>query len=391
MSQAVASLEPRSVWEHFASILEIPRPSKHEEKMVEFVRAVAERHGFDVRSDATGNLVVDVPATPGHENAPVVVIQSHLDMVCEKNKDVDHDFMTDPIRAEIEGEWVTAVGTTLGSDNGIGVAAALASATDPSVVHGPLELLFTLDEETGLTGAQQLDGSLLNGRTLLNLDSEEDGVLFAGCAGGADTHLFVEPARTAPASGHLPFLLEVKGLRGGHSGLNINENRANALKLLSRILAAAANEGVAYQLASLEGGSMHNAIPREASAVLHVEEAAESKLRGVIACQLEGFKTEVEGVDDGLVVELTATDPADSVLEDTDRARLVQLLQALPHGVLATPPVPASNTAATSPRMRRETHPVRLSNQHRAGRVRVSLYKRQSRYTPGAQCWKANR
>ena len=335
MSQAVAALEPRSVWEHFAAILEIPRPSKHEEKMAAFVRAVAERHGFEVRSDAIGNLIVDVPATPGHEGAPVVVIQGHLDMVCEKNNDVEHDFMNDPIRAEVDGEWVKAIGTTLGSDNGIGVAAALAAATDSSVVHGPLELLFTLDEETGLTGAQKLDGSMIRGRTLLNLDSEEDGVVFVGCAGGADTHLFLEPARTAPASGRNPFLLEVKGLRGGHSGLNINENRANASKLLARILGAAEGEGVAYQLASLVGGSMHNAIPREASALLHVADADESKLRGVVACQLEGFKNEVAGVDDGLVVELNPSDGADSVLEDADRARLVQLLLALPHGVLA--------------------------------------------------------
>jgi dipeptidase D len=335
MSHDVAALEPRSVWGHFADILKIPRPSKHEEKMIEHVRSVATEHGFEVRSDAIGNLVVVVPATKGHENAPVVILQGHLDMVCEKNKGTEHDFMNDPIRPRIEDEWLYATGTTLGADNGIGVSAALAAATDPSVTHGPLELLFTLDEETGLTGAQQLDGAMLEGRTLLNLDAEEDGVLYVGCAGGADTHLFVTPGRTAPTAGSTPLALEIKGLRGGHSGLNINENRGNALKLLSRILAAAAGEGVSYQLASLVGGSMHNAIPREAAAVIHVPRDHEDKLRGVVACQLEGFKTEVEGVDEGLEVVLGAADPAAEVYEDADRDRLVRLLMALPHGVLA--------------------------------------------------------
>jgi dipeptidase D len=335
MSHDVAALTPRSVWGHFADILQIPRPSKHEEKMIEHVRAVAKKHGFEVRSDAIGNLVVVVPATQGHENAPTVILQGHLDMVCEKNKGTEHDFMNDPIVPRIEGEWLYATGTTLGADNGIGVAAALAMATDPSVTHGPLELLFTLDEETGLTGAQKLDGSMLEGRTMLNLDAEEDGVLYVGCAGGADTHLFLTAGRTPPASGFVPLTLDVKGLRGGHSGLNINENRANALKLLSRILSAAVNEGVTYQLASLHGGSMHNAIPREATAILHVRKDDEDKLRGIVACQLEGFKTEVEGVDDGLEIALAATEPAAEVFEDADRDRLVRLLLALPHGVLA--------------------------------------------------------
>ncbi len=216
MSDALARLEPRSLWELFGEIAAIPRPSKHEERIVAWVRELAGEHGWSVRADQIGNLVLEVPATAGREGADIVILQSHLDMLCEKNKDVQHDFMSDPIRPRVEGDWVYATGTTLGADNGIGVAAALAVATDPTVVHGPLELLFTLDEETGLTGAQGLEASMLRGRTMLNMDSEEDGKLFVGCAGGADTHLFLSPSRTTPEKGSRSHLLEVTGLRCGH-------------------------------------------------------------------------------------------------------------------------------------------------------------------------------
>ncbi|HKQ59779.1 MAG TPA: M20/M25/M40 family metallo-hydrolase, partial [Candidatus Polarisedimenticolaceae bacterium] len=217
MSHPLASLEPRALWSHFASILEIPRPSKHEQRIAAWIRAQAAERGWVVRADAVGNLIVEVPPTRGRERARPVILQSHLDMVCEKNRDVAHDFLRDPIRPRLAGEWVQATGTTLGADNGIGVATALAAATDPQVEHGPLELLFTVDEETGLTGAAQLDGSLLRGRTLLNLDSEDDGKLYVGCAGGADSHLWLTLRRGAPAAGARPHSLAVGGLRGGHS------------------------------------------------------------------------------------------------------------------------------------------------------------------------------
>lgn len=186
MNDVLANLSPRSVWGHFAALAAIPRPSGHEERAVLFVTAVGESLGISPARDARGNVVLRIPATPGREGAATVILQSHLDMVCEKNRDVAHNFDSDPIRLRLQGEWVTASGTTLGADNGIGVAAALAAATDPLVKHGPLELLFTLDEETGLTGAKELDPQLLSGRMLLNLDSEEDGVIFVGCAGGED-------------------------------------------------------------------------------------------------------------------------------------------------------------------------------------------------------------
>jgi len=335
MSDALARLEPRSVWSHFAEIARIPRPSKHEERIAAWVRSVAEGHGFDVRSDATGNLVVVVPASPGHESAAPVVLQSHLDMVCEKNRDVEHDFMADPIRPRIDGEWVTATGTTLGADNGIGVAAALAAATAPEVVHGPLRLLFTLDEETGLTGAQTLDSSMLDARTLLNLDSEEDGVLFVGCAGGIDAHLTL-PIRRRPApAGTKPFRLAVRGLRGGHSGLNIHEGRGNAVKLLARTLVAVREDGIDFALSRVEGGSAHNAIPREAEAQLALADSDARRVGAVLDRVRAAFATELAGVDDALSIALDAADGDEPVLEAADRDRALDLLAALPHGALA--------------------------------------------------------
>ncbi len=338
MSDALAGLEPRSLWGHFSKIAAIPRPSKHEERISAWIRSLAAEHDWTVRTDEIGNLVVDVPATPGFEERNVVVLQAHLDMVCEKNKHVDHDFMNDPIRPRVEGEWVYATGTTLGADNGIGVAAALAVATDSSVGHSPLELLFTLDEETGLTGAQSLDGSLLRGRTLLNMDSEEDGKLFVGCAGGADCHLWIDPAFRAPPSGRKGTKLAVSGLRGGHSGLNIHENRGNALKLLTRILQAATSSGIEFEIADLLGGSKHNAIPREAEALLTLAPVAAQKLEGVVACMLESFRNELRGIDEGLEIGVEPTPAAERVMPLDDACRLLDLLSVLPHGVLGMSP-----------------------------------------------------
>jgi len=330
MAEALDGLTPRSVWGHFASLAAIPRPSKHEEKAVAFVTEVAECAGASVVRDGRGNVVARVPASRGRERAPTVILQTHLDMVGEKNKDVAHDFEKDPIRPRVDGEWVRASGTTLGADNGIGVAAALAAATDPEVAHGPLELLFTLDEETGLTGASELDPKVLTGRLLLNLDSEEDGTIFVGCAGGEDTIIDLPVSWTAPTGE--AFRLEVSGLKGGHSGLNIVENRGNALKLVARILDAAVEAGIALEVASIAGGSKHNAIPREAEAVLCGDRAA---LAALAETSLAAFRTELAGIDDGLTVSVHDANRPERVLARADRDRLVRLLMALPHGVLA--------------------------------------------------------
>jgi len=362
MSEALARLEPRSLWESFGQIAAIPRPSRHEERIVAWVRTLAGEHGWNVRADEIGNLVLEVPATAGREGAEIVILQSHLDMVCEKNKDVEHDFMTDPIRPRIDGDWVYATGTTLGADNGIGVAAALAVASDPAVVHGPLELLFTLDEETGLNGAQGLDASMLRGRTMLNMDSEEDGKLFVGCAGGADCELWLEPARIVPAPGSRSVTIFVSGLRGGHSGLNIHENRGNAVKLLTRLLQAAVADGVEFEIAELHGGSKHNAIPREAEATLTLVDGEADKLRGVVAHMTEGYRNELRGIDDRLQIRMDSAPSIDSVMERSDGQRLLDLLAALPHGVLGMSPaipglVETSNNLAA---VERENGGVRI-------------------------------
>ena len=332
--QDVASLAPRSIWSHFSALAAIPRPSGHEEQAAAFVTRVAEGAGATVARDARGNLVARVPASPGRERAATVVLQTHLDMVCEKNRGVAHDFDRDPIRPRVEGEWVAASGTTLGADNGIGVAAALAAATDPSVVHGPLELLFTLDEETGLTGAKELDPALLSGRTLLNLDSEEDGVIFVGCAGGEDTLIDLHPAWTGAPAGQA-LRLEVSGLKGGHSGLNIVENRGNALKLLARILEEAIESGISFELAGIAGGSKHNAIPREAEATIVAPSDGAKAIRALAARFLPAFRQELSGTDDGVALTAEDADPPARVLSRADRDRLVRLMTALPHGVLA--------------------------------------------------------
>jgi dipeptidase D len=338
MSDVLTNLSPRSVWGHFEALAAIPRPSGHEERAVAFVTAVGASIGVKPERDARGNVVLRVPATRGREAAPVLILQTHLDMVCEKNRDVAHDFDRDPIRPRLVGAWVQATGTTLGADNGIGVAAALAAATDPEVKHGPLELLFTLDEETGLTGAKELDPRLLSGRMLLNLDSEEDGVIFVGCAGGEDTLIDVKPAFRSAAFRDSALRLEVSGLRGGHSGLNIVENRGNALKLVARVLAAMIEEGVPFDLASITGGSKHNAIPREAEAIVVPDPRAKDKLEAVTQKALAAFRVELAKIDDGLRISWSPCPDPVRVLAIADRDRLVQLLLALPHGVLAMSP-----------------------------------------------------
>jgi dipeptidase D len=337
MSDAVSNLEPRSIWSHFDAITRIPRPSKHEDRILAWIDDLAAEHGWELVRDETGNRVLRVPATSGHEDAPTVVIQGHVDMVCEKNKGTEHDFLADPIRTVVDGAWVRAEGTTLGADNGIGVAAGLAAATDPDVVHGPLELLLTVDEETGLTGAKNLDAAMITGRTLLNLDSEEDGVIYVGCAGGSDVHLTLHVTAEPPAAGLAAYRLEVGGLRGGHSGLNIGENRGNAVKLLARILHAAIEADVPFQLGGIDGGDKHNAIPREAETVLFLDPDAVKTFDGIVGCMREGYAAELKGVDDGVTLGFAPCEaPADvQVLGVEGRNRLVRLLMALPHGVLA--------------------------------------------------------
>lgn len=336
----VADLEPRAVWGHFDAILGIPRPSKGEDAMRRYVVERAQARGYETHQDAAGNLVVAVPATAGHEDAATTILQSHLDMVQEKNSDTDFDFATDPIRPRRDGDYLAADGTTLGADNGIGVAAMLALIDgDDALAHGPLELLFTVDEETGLTGAAQLDPSLLTGRRLLNLDTEEEGSVYVGCAGGADSLLRLPLARSAPPAGARALAVRVSGLLGGHSGVDIHLQRGNALSLLARVLwaahAASPPAGTPPRLAAFAGGSAHNAIPREAAATVVVAEEAVEAARRALAEEGAAVAAELAAVDPGFALAVDAAETPAEAWDAPTTERALALAVALPHGVLA--------------------------------------------------------
>ena len=260
--ESIQGLEPKLFWEHFYNISQIPRCSKEEEKIREHIINFAKENGIEYKEDTCGNIVLKKGATPGYENKPIAVLQGHMDMVCEKNQGKDHDFSKDPITLIKDGDWMRADDTTLGADNAIALAAAMAIMVDDSIEHGPLEALFTVDEETGLTGANELDPTLLEGKILLNIDSEEEGALYIGCAGGKDTEGFMDINWENTPAGYTPTLIRLNGLRGGHSGLDIAEGRGNAIVLGNRFLWNL-NQNIEFRIFDIEGGSKHNAIPRE--------------------------------------------------------------------------------------------------------------------------------
>jgi len=334
----VSELEPQPLWRHFDQILAIPRPSKGEEGMRRYVLATAERHGLENRRDPAGNVVVVKPGARGREGAPVTVLQSHLDMVQEKNSDVAFDFAKDPIRPARDGDYLTAEGTTLGSDNGIGVAAMLAlMEVEPEadgLAHGPLELLFTIDEESGLTGAAQLAGDLLTGRRLLNLDSEEEGSVYVGCAGGVNVHLEL-PLASAPAgAGSTALSVKVGGFRGGHSGVDIHLQRGNAIQLLGRSLDAARRRGP-LRLARFGGGSAHNAIPREASAVVVCADRDREAVADALQGEFAAIASELRPVDPDVRIEVERAPVPARAWEAAASDRALALVLAIPHGVQA--------------------------------------------------------
>ncbi|MBP7148684.1 MAG: aminoacyl-histidine dipeptidase [Acidobacteria bacterium] len=335
LEKTFGGLEPRPLWHHFSHFTRIARPSGHEQAMANYVIAWAKERGLTVDSDATGNLCVRVPASPGRENAPAVVLQGHLDMVCEKDADSPYDSEKGTIHAEREGDWIVARGTTLGADNGIGVAAAMAIAEDNSLRHGPLDLLMTIDEETGMTGASGLDPELLRGRIMINLDSEDDGVLFVGCAGGADVKHIFRAVRQEPLEGTMALEVVVGGLKGGHSGLEINRGRMNAIRALARLLQAASQE-IEISIASIQGGNKRNAIPRESRALVFIPGDDEALFREAIEKERQALAYQYRGLDDGLTVTITAPaeEPAE-VFEVQDSMRLLALIRATPTGVIA--------------------------------------------------------
>ncbi|MGE5353949.1 MAG: aminoacyl-histidine dipeptidase [Acidobacteriota bacterium] len=332
--EVVEGLRPEALWQRFYEITQVPRPSKMEGKIREYLRNFARQNNLPIKEDEVGNILISAPATPGYENAPAVVLQGHVDMVCEKNKGTDINFETDPLKLERQGDWIKAQGTTLGSDNGIGVAAALAALTDKELTHGPLEALFTIDEETGLTGANNLQPGFVTGKTLLNLDSEEDGAFYVGCSGGLDTQGSFSADYTDKVEGFNSYSLMVSGLKGGHSGLDINTGRANAIKIMGRVLKALETTG--FMLARLEGGSKRNAIPREAEATVLIKASKEKKAFEILRDLESQLQNEFKTTDNGLKVELTKKDEKPQrAFSKKFQKKLVNTILALPHGVVA--------------------------------------------------------
>ena len=331
MSQAIEGLEPKAVWKYFAEIARIPRCSKHEEAMTSYVMTTARNLGLEAKADRNGNVLVRKPASPGKEHVGSIALQGHLDMVCEKNKEKVHDFAKDPIALVRKGNVLMADGTTLGADNGIAVATNLAIMEDRSLAHGPLEFLFTVDEETGLTGASNLEPGFVTSRTLLNLDSEEEGHLYVGCSGGRDTLGTWKASFEAVPAGCVAAELKAAGLKGGHSGLEIDKNRGNAVKMVNRVLIRLAAFGV--RLASFDGGNKHNAIPREAEALVFIPKKKWDAAAAAVAEYTTVLKGESGSVEPDLALTLTAVKKKAKVLSRPLQARITKTISALPHGV----------------------------------------------------------
>ena len=334
MNEALLKLEPAKVWFYFKEILNIPRPSKKEEKIIDYLLRFGKEHNLETLQDEVGNVLIRKPATPGMENRKSVVLQSHIDMVCEKNSDKVHDFENDPIEAYIEDGWVTANGTTLGGDDGIGVAAELAILDSDNIEHGPLECLFTVDEETGLTGAFGLKPGFLQSEILLNLDSEDEGQLFIGCAGGQDTLAWLPYQKQAVPERHEALKIMVSGLKGGHSGDDINKGRANANQLLNRFLWSFKDK-FDMKLSVFDGGNLRNAIAREAYAIVTVPKGKTQQ----VVDEVKNFETiyrhEYHATEPNLSFSAVTVEMPGTVISDNNFTTLTNTLYACPHGVIA--------------------------------------------------------
>ncbi|ELV8593393.1 aminoacyl-histidine dipeptidase [Vibrio fluvialis] len=329
----ISKLSPAPVWQFFDKICSIPHPSKHEEALAQYIIGWAKEQGLDVRRDPTGNVFIKKPATPGMEHKKAVVLQAHIDMVPQKNEDTDHDFAKDPIQPYIDGEWVTAKGTTLGADNGIGMATCLAVLASTEIKHGPLEVLLTIDEEAGMTGAFGLEAGWLEGEILLNTDSEQEGEVYMGCAGGVDGALTFDIQREALPAGYVTRQLTLKGLKGGHSGCDIHTGRGNANKLIARFLAGHAQE-LDLRLIEFRGGSLRNAIPREAFVTVAIPADNQTKLDELFTTYTELLKAELGHVETNLVTFNEAKEAALGVFALADQQRVIAALNACPNGVI---------------------------------------------------------
>ena len=328
----IENLEPKVLWKHFDEIRKIPRCSKHEEKIRQYIIDFAKKQNLKTRTDKTGNVVILKPASNDMEKKPTVILQGHMDMVCEKNSDVKFDFSKDPIELKRNGDILTASGTTLGADNGIGLAIALSLLEDKTLKHGPLEALFTIDEETGLTGAFALEPNMLTGKIMINLDSEDFGVVTVGCAGGGGSNIEL-PVKTQKVNGNMQSAtVKVSGLRGGHSGVDIHEQRANAIKLLSRMLWKAQSNHKFY-ISEIKGGDKHNAIPREAFAKISFDKSEKNDLVSTLKAEEKSIYGEIKPIDPNFKLEVKDDEKVQTALTGDSQIKVLDLLYGLPHGV----------------------------------------------------------
>jgi len=333
MNKAIFNLEPVNVWKNFYSLTQIPRPSNSEDRIQAFMMEFGQKLGLETIKDEIGNIIIRKPATPGMENRQGIVLQGHLDMVPQKNSDKDHDFEKDPIEAYIDGDWVTANGTTLGADNGMGVAASMAVLESTTIKHGPIEALFTCDEETGMTGAFGLKPNVLQGDILLNLDSEDEGELYVGCAGGTNANASFKYKEEPVTEGLAAFKLAITGLKGGHSGLEIILQRGNSNKLMNRFLAHAIVEHD-LRLSSIEGGSLRNAIPRESFAIVTVPPSKADDLIKCVAKFEAMYRSEFSAVEPDLKFAITATALPATHIDAETFSRVMKAINACPNGVI---------------------------------------------------------
>lgn len=334
MSEEIKKLQPEKLWKNFYELTQIPRPSKKEEAVANFVKDFGKKLGLETKEDETGNILIKKPATKGYEDRETAILQGHLDMVPQKNNDVAHDFEKDPIDAYIDGEWVTAKGTTLGADNGMGVAAAMAVLEDDTLEHGPIEAFFTIDEETGMTGAFGLKEGFLEGDALINMDSEDEGELYIGCAGGMDTiatFSFSQEGAPANAKG---YKIVAKGLKGGHSGLDIHLGRGNAIKIINRILWESGRK-FNLRVAEFNSGDVRNAIPREGEAMVIVPEDNAGAFESFVKEFNDTVKSELKSVEPGLEVTAEATAAPEKVIDKETQSAMLNAIYGIPNGVMS--------------------------------------------------------
>ena len=333
----IKELKPELIWGIFDEITNVPRPSKKEGKIREFLIEFAKRHNIEAKTDAIGNVAMRVPATPGKENAPVVVLQGHMDMVPNQTKPETHNFETDPIETEIDGEWVHSKGykTTLGADNGIGMAGALAALVDKTYEHGPLEALFTVDEETGLTGAKNVGKDMMTGNILINLDSEDEAQIFLGCAGGIDTIGKFHYTRAAVPTGYQFFTVSLLRFKGGHSGSDIHLGRANANKLLARFLYDCYKAYGDIAIADINGGELRNVIPGNSYAVIGIPADKKEDLRMRLNNFAAVIETEYKGIEDSEVIKLESAETPEYVIDCDTAKRVVYCIYSAPNAVIA--------------------------------------------------------